>query len=999
MTVSDLRALMGAAEDGWGRASKTSRFRFNIEADEDREINTDWFSREVIHGAVTSEKWSTLPPGVREGLNRAILRYDPDHEDDAVKLRAGIMKWARLTDAQADALVAAWRRRPRPDAKRLNMSRGAVRNLLALMDRPDPWPDSSRPDLPRWLTQNEARKLIAADASFRDATTGKPLDERTRRRYATGARGATARDRHYTRKHLLTKNGASIFGPDGLPLGEPPPAPLISNPVVRKAIHEVRRHLVEYMKTFGRKPDQVYVELSREAKMGKKDADEALFRNRLRNRIRRDIAAAFDLDARTSTQQRAAVDRVILCVQQDGVCPLCGNQRVQTAITPRAAAEGEGCEVAHIIPKACGGHSGLGNLVLAHTKCNRDMARRTPRKFWQDTLESGFEEGMRWIDGIFGDIKRPKPWEVTQATGPALWSCYFTGKPGRRGPTFDELKIRQFAKEVRDIQQMTERQDAATKYATRQVMAYLADALYEGAGLPERGGERRIFATDGIWTARLRREWRLSFDPHQARGKGLCADEERLRYEKNRGDHRHHAIDAVVIALSSEQVRKQWDEREMRADNDGVNTADEVAIANYRRLHPLPVPPPFGSREALHDAARRAVFGERELERPVCHRPAKRKLIGELHEAFPRGPVLDSCGALTDRFTKRINVRELTSKHLREPREETEGEAIARLAARRLQAEPMDERTARKWARSVVSSRGYKPTMVDPPPEKSGIVRDVATRLRLRQCLQDGGLDPDHFSASQLKKLVESGGLRQLSGVPIRSVVLLWTIKDPAIVSRWASDHATGKRHKVFDARTGHGRPAAARAYIGGNQHHVEIRRDARATLSAAMVSAFEAARRKLQRLRAIRDAGVPAGTAMRKHSKAERIQFTRVVRDLEAAHPIVDRSDSDALGGSFVMSLCEGETLLMRHKHTGDIGYFIVAKLNKPQTVVVVPHWDARAAGERKDSEGKKVPDSERQQFGLTPADLEKLAPPGREHAVKVRVSPLGFVTELRRD
>jgi len=71
-------------------------------------------------------------------------------------------------------------------------------------------------------------------------------------------------------KHVLLKNGVPIMGDDGKPLSEPPPAPLISNPVVRKAIHEVRRHLMAYMKTFGRKPDEVYVELSREARHGQK---------------------------------------------------------------------------------------------------------------------------------------------------------------------------------------------------------------------------------------------------------------------------------------------------------------------------------------------------------------------------------------------------------------------------------------------------------------------------------------------------------------------------------------------------------------------------------------------------------------------------------------------------------------------------------------------------------------------------------------------------------
>lgn len=113
----------------------------------------------------------------------------------------------------------------------------------------------------------------------------------------------------------------------------------------------------------------------------------------------------------------------------------------------------------------------------------------------------------------------------------------------------------------------------------------------------------------------------------------------------------------------------------------------------------------------------------------------------------------------------------------------------------------------------------------------------------------------------------------------------------------------------------------------------------------------------------------------------------------------MVDRRDNDAAGGQFVMSLCEGETLFMKDKRSGELGYFVVAKLDKPQSIVLVPHWDARAATERKDAEGKKVPNSRREQFAATPTDLKTLAPPGRDHAVKVRVSALGSVTELDRD
>lgn len=992
VSVTDLRTLMG-----WGRASKTSEFRFNIENDEERTINTDWFSREIIYGAVTLQKWTALDQKTREGLNRALLRFDSDQEGDAAKLKESVMRWAALDERRADALITAWRRRPKVDSKRLNMSRRAARNLLAVMDRPEPWPDPNRPGLMRWLTQIEARKLIACDADFTDVSTGRPLDDHTRRRYATGAKGGTARDRYYMRKHILMKNGRPIIGPDDRPLAEPPPAPMISNPVVRKAIHEVRRHLVEYMVRFERKPDQVYIELAREAKMGKVDADKLLFKNRLRNRIRNDIVREFNLGPMSSTQQRAAIDRVVLAVQQGCVCPLCGKTALKegnSGITPRTAAMGHECEVAHIVPRASGGHNGLGNIVLAHTKCNRDMGRRTPRQFWSDG--KGFDEGLRWVEGIYGAIERPTLKGNKDVNGNALWSCYFTRRD-------DLAKVEQFKKDVKDIQEMTQRQEAATKYAARQVMAYVSDVLYGGKGLPERGGDRLIYATDGLWTSRLRREWGLFFDPHNFKAKGLSNEEEHERQEKNRGDHRHHAIDAVVIALCSRQVQIDWENREKQADKEGINTADGQAMENYRRLHPLKFPAPYNTREELREAVRLAVFADSVPQRPISHRPVKRKLIGALHEETLFGPVLDRAGKLTSNYTAKKSVLALDPNHLRMPRRETEAEAIDRLAARRRSRNDTDERAARKWARAVVSSSGYQPAIIDPPPGKSGIVRDIALRQRLRDCLEQAGLDPDDFKSNDLKKLVESGGIKQASGVPIRSVVLTRTMSDPVITSRWATDHATGKRFKAYDAVTGEGDAAAARAYVGGNNHHIEIRAavdtKGRETWTGEIIPTYQAAQRKLAKLAAFREAGIPKPAAFLQLPEGQRAAMTPVLRDIERKHPIVDRSDNDEKGGKFMMSLCEGEMLIMRHKKTGDVGYFVVAKLDKPQSIVLVPHWDARAATERKDAEGHKIPDSRREQFAVTPNDLKTLAPPNESHAVKVRVSPLGQVTRLQRD
>ena len=79
--------------------------------------------------------------------------------------------------------------------------------------------------------------------------------------------------------------------------------------------------------------------------------------------------------------------------------------------------------------------------MLAHTKCNRDMARRTPREFWNSTLSGGFNEGIAWIEQSYGGMIRPNPGQVKTATGNALWACYFTKRD-------DTAKIEQFKKDM-----------------------------------------------------------------------------------------------------------------------------------------------------------------------------------------------------------------------------------------------------------------------------------------------------------------------------------------------------------------------------------------------------------------------------------------------------------------------------------------------------------------------------------------------------------------------
>ena len=90
-----------------------------------------------------------------------------------------------------------------------------------------------------------------------------------------------------------------------------------------------------------------------------------------------------------------------------------------------------------------------------------------------------------------------------------------------------------------------------TRYMSRLAMEYVG-LLYGGA--IDAAGRRRVQVSAGGITAYLRAEWRLN---------AILDDG---GDEKNRGDHRHHAVDAVCIALTDAGTVKQLSDSAARAE-------------------------------------------------------------------------------------------------------------------------------------------------------------------------------------------------------------------------------------------------------------------------------------------------------------------------------------------------------------------------------------------------------------------------------------------------
>jgi len=875
MTIAGLRKTLGIDKASRKKQNLPDVCRLNVEVDKGRTPNTDAFYWTIVHCAFGEEFWNAASEEFRDDVNKQLLRFEPSNAEHEQKLRAVAERFWKLDQPTIGKLIVGWKERPKKDT-RIKLSRRALKNLL--------------PHLRDGLSVSEARKQFAVDPESK-------ATREQRQRYAMSGAKLTKADRHFMQKH-----------PDVLP-----PAPPLSNPVVRKAIHEVRRQVNAWIKNKGDIPDCIVVELAREASQPTHVRNEILLRNRKRDVIRKKIVDDFGLASLRKNQQSRAIERVLLCRQQKGVSVYSGKP-----ITDRMAADGTDLEVDHIVPRSRSHDNSMANKVLVFRAENRNKGNKTVKQ-WLANDPVGFgtvEQALRHLSDSSPDI-------------------YFTRRECSR--KWDNIHRDAPTTESFHASQLTD-----TAYAARQIVGYLRNALYHNA----EEGRRKVFTTKGQYTAILRRDWGLpeSLLEQQLRGDALPPIDEQenqhgeagrpRRGLKDRRDHIHHAIDAVAIAFCREGTIQQiahaaQDQEEARATS-----------GHWPDRKPVDPPEPWESveefRQCVLDAASKLV---------ISHRAVKRKLTGAFHEETLLGPVVNEVTQnerhRTEKpdtlFTRRISTDSLKPKHLRVP--DGWDEQSAKLDDSSL------TKAQRKEIRQVLNA------LPDPSPGKSGIVRDRELRDQLRRCLTRHGLNPDQFDPKALKPLLDAGQLCMASGVPIKRVILLRTLTGPVRIDRRHWNEELDRKVPAADEET---RRREQRVYVGGNNHHLEIREDPETgKWSGHVVSTFDAAKR-------VRGVGQDKADA-------------------------VDRSDID--GKRFVMSLAEGETIFCRRADRPDDepSYYVVAKLDRTsggrQDVVhFFAHWDARTA-------------SEQDRWKATTSTLQTLGQSPEEPPYKVQVGPLGEV------
>ncbi|WP_326524896.1 type II CRISPR RNA-guided endonuclease Cas9 [Sphingomonas sp.] len=286
----------------------------------------------------------------------------------------------------------------------------------------------------------------------------------------------------------------------------------ITNPTVHIGLRQLEKLVNAIIAVHGR-PDEIVVELARELKLNEKDKEE---HNR---RIRRDTAAAVKRGEKLQAEgvPDTGANRMLLRLWEDlnpanpldRRCPYCGDPIGMRMLFDR---EG-GADIDHIIPYSRSLDDSAGNKVIAHRACNRAKGNRTPHEKWG------------------GD---PDRWDVISAQAARLHKS----KQWRFGP--DAIAW------VEKDGGFLARQLTDTQYLSRLAGKYLG-SLYADKD------EGSVYVIPGRMTAMLRRLWGLNdiLQDHN------IVDNKHSNAPKNRLDHRHHAIDAAVVAVTTRSLMQR----------------------------------------------------------------------------------------------------------------------------------------------------------------------------------------------------------------------------------------------------------------------------------------------------------------------------------------------------------------------------------------------------------------------------------------------------------
>lgn len=358
--------------------------------------------------------------------------------------------------------------------------------------------------------------------------------------------------------YLRPDQKARKAGTDLIDLSDVPDA---RNPVVNKSLHEVRKVVNAICRTYGT-PTIIRIELARDMKLTKLQKAAAMKAKALNDKAN---AAARDAlanpDFGIANPSRADLIKYRLWLECSHRCPYTGKAIAQSELFSGKF------DIEHISPYSRSLDDSIKNKTLCCADYNRHVKRnQTP---WECASGEDYEKILQRVDemrcGRFKKNRFRKP--KTAADG-------------------SELGVDHFAQ-----RQLNDTRHACLR--AKQMLAGLGSSIQVSAGES---------------TAALRHAWGLN---------SVLSEDG----EKNRSDHRHHAVDAIVVACTSIRLFQRLSILSARSE---ASLTDQVS-------HTMAAAVPWQGFRADVVAA---------IQRIVVSHQITRKVRGALHEETAYGKAL-----------------------------------------------------------------------------------------------------------------------------------------------------------------------------------------------------------------------------------------------------------------------------------------------------------------------------------------------------------------------
>lgn len=341
----------------------------------------------------------------------------------------------------------------------------------------------------------------------------------------------------------------------------------IGNVTVHIALNQLRKLINELTKTYGA-PKQIVLELARELKLGKTKVDEIEKIQAKNRKYNEKIAQELEKNVIENNYENRTKYKLWEELSKDPVKRCCPFSGIQIPIHKLFTHE---FQIEHILPKSKTFNDRMVNKTIAHRKANQDKGERSP-----------FE--------AFGH--NPTGYNYNQILARAK------NLPSNKEKRFFPDAMQYYQDEGEILSRML----TDTQYMSRVARKYMAFVC----------GKNNVWSINGQLTAKLRAKWGLN---------NLLSDDS----TKNRADHRHHAVDAFVVACTSRSTMQKV----------------ARAIGNSRDKFIDTMPPPFDNFKHYE---MKQILDDTVISYKPDHGNAKKaisehKTVGQLHKDTAYGLV------------------------------------------------------------------------------------------------------------------------------------------------------------------------------------------------------------------------------------------------------------------------------------------------------------------------------------------------------------------------